>query len=382
VVRCLVNRDDIVSRLSLSNAKSLAQEILARRPHWEPLLSSDLNGVYERAKTLWAPNQRQSWDAVGKQQQQTQEDGDDDDDDDDGMTRGSRHHQGGVSTEAVVLEATRVAAAASASTKQMSSDDAFAFKSNNDNAGNGNSSSTGDGGSSKANGLRQPTPDLLKRNTERARLVVPGAICHVYDWRGQSRCALVDHRFRSLRRIEAFQTCIRDHLRNNMNSALREVFAARKLEARGMPPPPRWEPMSALPGDEVCCCVCGFHVTWALTGKASTETARATHHCRACGKIVCKDCSATKMSLPQFAILSQQRVCDVCANRGCLDSFEDLGPMPPMWNGKIASERTRREHLFDIRREGEGEGEDDDEDDDDEEEGSEVDDDEMWEDAQ
>ena len=56
-----------------------------------------------------------------------------------------------LDTEAVVLEATRVAAAASASTKQTGSDDAFAFKSNNDNTENGNSSSTGDGGSSKAN---------------------------------------------------------------------------------------------------------------------------------------------------------------------------------------------------------------------------------------
>ncbi len=370
MVRCLINRDDIVSRLSLSNAKSLAQEILARRPHWEPLLSSDLNGVYERAKTLWAPNQRQSWDAVG--QQKVQEDGDDDDYDDVGTLRSAR--EGGVSTEAVVLEATRVAAAASASTERKSGKGAFAFKSNGDDArGDGHSD-----GSNKAMELRQPTPDILKRNTERARLVVPGAICHIYDWRGQSRCALVDHRFRSLRRIEAFQTCIRDHLRNNMNSAMREVFEARKLEARGMPPPPPWEPMSALPGDEVCCCVCGFHVTWALTGKASTETARATHHCRACGKIVCKDCSSTKMSLPQFAILSQQRVCDLCANRGCLESFEDLGPMPLMWNGKIASELTRRQHLFDARN---ASADEEDEEEEEEEEGSEVDDSEMWEDA-
>ena len=62
MVRCLVNRDDIVSRLSLSNAKSLAKEILARRPHWEPLLSSDLDGVYERKR---APNQRRSFDVNG-----------------------------------------------------------------------------------------------------------------------------------------------------------------------------------------------------------------------------------------------------------------------------------------------------------------------------
>ena len=363
MVRCLVNRDDIVSRLSLSNAKSLAKEILARRPHWEPLLSSDLDGVYERAKTLWAPNQRQSFDAING--------GDGNDETKKEHRAGIETSRGGVSADAIVLEATQVtgaaAAAAAASDKDFATkggDNGYAFKNN--------SSTASDDDKVKTSELRQATPDLLKLNTERARLVVPGAICHVYNWRGQSRCALVDHRFGSLRRIEAFQTCIRDHLRKNMNSSLREVFTARKLEARGMPLPPQWEKMSAIPGQDVCCCVCGFHVTWALTGKASTETARATHHCRACGRIVCKDCSRTKMSLPQYAILSAERVCDVCANRGCLESFEDLGPMPPMWNGKIPNGKALDGERFFVQ---------DDYEDDDEEEGSDMDDDEMWEDA-
>lgn len=353
MVRCLINRDDLVSRLSLSNAKSLAKEILARRPHWEPLLRSDLNGVYERAKTLWAPNQRQSFSA-GKSV-----DTDDKSNEEHGARMNASNH--GVSTEAVVLEATRVSGSATN----------FAMKSNEDGyASKTSSSARRDTDQAKTSELRQATPDILKRNTEKARLVVPGAICHIYNWRGQSRCALVDHRFSSLRRIEAFQTCIRDHLRVNMNSALREVFTAREIEARGMPPPPQWERMSATPGDEVCCCVCGFHVTWALTGKASTETARATHHCRACGRIVCKDCSGTKMSLSQYAILSPERVCDVCANRGFLGSFLDLGPVPPMWNGKVSHQQHFTEHgISDQAHE------------DDEEEGSDVDDDEVWEDA-
>lgn len=376
VVRCLVNRDDIVSRLSLSNARNLANEILKRRPHWEPLLGSDLNGVYERAKTLWAPNQRRSWNEVEVEKKDSRSEGGEE-------TAGSK----GVSAKDIILE-TRSSEGGdphSAAASKISPDGKppgqdqdpliHASKRRRSESG-GKTNFAPDSTSSlfKMNELRQPTTDdVLSRNTEKARLVVPGAICHMYNWRGQTRCALVDHRFKSLRRIEAFQTCVRDHLRSNMLNSMREVFEARKLEARGMAMPPEWERMSARPGDEVCCCVCGFHVTWALTGKAATETARATHHCRACGKIVCKDCSSSKMSIPKYAILSEQRVCDVCAGRGCLDSFVDMGPMPEMWCGSISSQSSREDHMFDNRKKYDEEGSE-------EEEGSDLDDD-MWEDA-
>ena len=136
---------------------------------------------------------------------------------------------------------------------------------------------------------------LLKQNTRASRLVVPGSICHTYSKQGQTRCSLINHRHPCLRRIEAYSTCTRDHYQDSVLLSLREVFAAR---SKACVLPPQWECMRT--DADVRCSVCKFHVSWSVTGKAATETARATHHCRACGKIVCKDCSKKKITTLQY----------------------------------------------------------------------------------
>ncbi|KFG28223.1 FYVE zinc finger domain-containing protein, partial [Toxoplasma gondii p89] len=56
-----------------------------------------------------------------------------------------------------------------------------------------------------------------------------------------------------------------------------------------------------VPSDEVTCCShCGslFSVThW-------------KHHCRACGKVFCGECSTTRIRLPDLGYFEKVRVCD------------------------------------------------------------------------
>ncbi|XP_062519852.1 myotubularin-related protein 2-like isoform X2 [Corticium candelabrum] len=42
---------------------------------------------------------------------------------------------------------------------------------------------------------------------------------------------------------------------------------------------------------------------------------RRRHHCRACGQVLCNECTTHRLSLPQFGYPTFQRVCDVCYNQ-------------------------------------------------------------------
>ena len=53
-----VNRDDIVSRLSLTNCKRFAAEINIHKERWEPFVNQDKQAISRKAMSLWAPNQR------------------------------------------------------------------------------------------------------------------------------------------------------------------------------------------------------------------------------------------------------------------------------------------------------------------------------------
>jgi hypothetical protein len=317
VVRSMVNKDDIVSRLSVANAVALAREIQSRRADWEPLLSSDLDGVLQRAKTLWAPNQRRESSPLLEVEEEEEEE----ENGEDGRAAAGEGKAGGDGKHG-------------------------------DGGAGSSKSSDGDGADSSTTELVQ---GILHQNTPQARLVVPGSICHTYHWRGQTRCALVDHRHPSLRRIEAFSTCTRDHRSASMLSAMRGVFAAR--DTSRCRDPPAWECMNLESGADVCCCVCRFPVSWSLTGKAKTETARATHHCRACGRIVCKACSSGRLSLPRFGILDEQRVCDTCWSRSSFADFDDCGAPPGRWGGRASAEEGQKgvdEEAFDDSSEEEG----------------------------
>lgn len=77
----------------------------------------------------------------------------------------------------------------------------------------------------------------------------------------------------------------------NKNSSLKKDFGAKEAEA------PVWQPDSSAKK----CTICGTDFT-AFTRR---------HHCRSCGKLVCANCSANKLILPNID-KSQQRVCDKC----------------------------------------------------------------------
>jgi hypothetical protein len=319
VVRSLVNKDDIVSRLSLANATELALEIQARRDDWTPFLSSDLNGVMQRAMTLWAPHQRGA--------------------------SGSGSSELGIGSSGNIMEDGKESQKGENVKKEI-----------NDVNNNGKrkmlkATSTYDPSKTNQNipsiqnddhikGETKLADALLKQNTKTSRLVVPGSICHTYTLNGQTKCALINHYHPSLRRIEAYSTCTRDHDRSSFLLSMREVFAARSPRCKK---PKQWEPM--MTDSDVTCSCCGFHVQWQTTGTAATETARATHHCRSCGQIVCKECSKRKICLPNYGMLGPRRICDVCYSKSPMEYVDDenINQTPKRWEPKKEIEEEEEE---------------------------------------
>ena len=341
VVRALVNKDDIVSRLSVANATELAVEIQARREDWAPFLSSDLNGVMQRAMTLWAPHQRGRHNSGSKSSEDT-------------VDLSSGRSQSASSVNSSSATATTTTTNMEVSTKEgtAAADSSSFSSSSSSSTSSASSSNTYD--PSKTNRKSYHNDDnikdesklisnILEQNLSTSRLVVPGSICHTYSVNGQTHCALINHRHPSLRRIEAYSTCTRDHVTSSLLLSMREVSAARAPSCKR---PPQWESMRT--DADVTCSVCSYNVSWSVTGKAATETARATHHCRCCGTIVCKDCSMHKIALPMYGMLSPERVCDVCYVRSPMESMGGMEAVPVRWEPTSGGEEEEENEKVDV----------------------------------
>lgn len=153
---------------------------------------------------------------------------------------------------------------------------------------------------------------VYRATPEHIRFVPPGLMMKTFKYRGTDRAVLVDHNFGSLSRLEPAETLLEDHLLDNVVKCLRNIEAGKKANT-----PPVWQSTvnHEKKGLYVKCTVCDYFVGWQYTGDSEAVEIRATHHCHACGRIVCTDCSTIRMSLPEIGILNEVRVCDNCSQK-------------------------------------------------------------------
>ena len=256
----VVMEGDLIPLFSYRNCADFAGEIAKRRSEWEPMMRADLEGISNRAWKLWAPVSRTvSAEKLSKDNDE----------------------------EKVVL----------ADEKDEAKD-------------------------------LPKIPAVLRRlssgNSSIPHFVIPGRIVHVYRHRGIFRAATVNHEWIGLRRIETNSNTIEHHSLSSIMSSIREVCEVRKSAVQ----PPQWKAanLSSSPdsptgtSSKILCAVCGYDVSWHHTGGSATSTARATHHCRSCGEIVCGMCSKNKFPLPEIGLSRCVRVCDSCVFRRCSSS--------------------------------------------------------------
>ena len=102
------------------------------------------------------------------------------------------------------------------------------------------------------------------------------------------------------------------------------------------------------------CCASAF--TWASTSDSEAQEARDRHNCRACGGLVCEQCSKNKCPVPDIGLLFAVRVCDRCYHdmgsvvindSRKLSEFKDLNKYENDERFIDTSPKTRRNMLVD-----------------------------------
>jgi hypothetical protein len=256
VIKNLINRDDMIPRLTIRSARDFCEHLKATREQWGPLLNEDLASFTQRVQSAWAPQQR------ARSMSRTPEE--------------------------------RVSSTTPPKPSKNEDDEEW-MKRNTWDA------------------LAPSTSHKHRLEKSVANpLVVPGTIVHIFEHHGKPLAGLVNYKFMPLRRIVAFQHSPEDHKLDNMMLALRNVLFARGVSQN----PPHWESLRDHENDAevwtVNCGVCKYAVSWLNTSGSEASEIRATNHCYSCGKMVCSACSSAKMPLPQFGILTHVRVCDFC----------------------------------------------------------------------
>ena len=164
---------------------------------------------------------------------------------------------------------------------------------------------------------------------------MPGAVVLLRGREAFMTAILGDHRLPALQRIHVTQRAVSDHRMSTYAKSFRALW-----HRRGHAPPPRppvpFAPVTAAGGNGwTPCSVCGSDVTWTAMAKGSDALrVQATHHCRACGQVVCAFCapagdriagdrlgefahlSDLRVPIPSQDYLLPVRVCMPCSYRG------------------------------------------------------------------
>lgn len=156
---------------------------------------------------------------------------------------------------------------------------------------------------------------VLLEETPLPRMYIPGKIVHLYTHRGGYRAAIVPRAFKELRRISMAGSMLNDHKSKSYYEALLECKSIRQAKF-DLPP---WTGFS----EEMTCSCCASAFTWASTSDSEAQEARDRHNCRACGGLVCEQCSKNKCPVPDVGLLFSVRVCDRCYNSTKVDQFQD-----------------------------------------------------------
>lgn len=150
-------------------------------------------------------------------------------------------------------------------------------------------------------------------------LVPPGRLVFCQGRDGVFEAQRGDHTLEPLQTVQVTPRAVDDHSLDAIAFALRAV-RARRGAAPGVTPAPL-KP-ARTDGAWAPCAVCGSDVTWTSSVRGS-DTARAysTHHCRACGEVVCAFCAPAADSVAADALgetltLPDKRV--TLPSRGCL----------------------------------------------------------------
>lgn len=169
-----------------------------------------------------------------------------------------------------------------------------------------------------------------KSDSETPRLFVPGKIVILGRQKGGvMKAGLTDHRSPALKSLKLMNTCVSDHAMAEYARSLRGVYHQDKSPSEKAVAEPR-KPIMENAKDYAPCGICGEDLVWPFITKSLACRATNTHNCAACGIVVCTVCAPAgdkipgdgvntyddledmRVVLPALGIYTKTRVCRSC----------------------------------------------------------------------
>ncbi|CAE7255940.1 Dagla [Symbiodinium natans] len=144
-------------------------------------------------------------------------------------------------------------------------------------------------------GPRPPAPEGSAKHTE---FFIPGQVVHLYRHNGLARAALAAPSHEALRRIVPSQEMLHDHKLESYALALHQACVE-------VPRAPTWESFDQR---ELCAC-CGSDFAWAFVLQSEAQKMLSRHHCLACGRVVCDGCSRKRLAHANLGFTVPVRTC-------------------------------------------------------------------------
>jgi len=157
-----------------------------------------------------------------------------------------------------------------------------------------------------------PAPGFPKRLLVHVRqsaaetdLFIAGQVLEIYRCNGALQAALVPNDLPSLRRIFFDKRLFSDHFGSAYHRALLNVRARMRA-----PQSVKWQGFAEAGR---VCPRCYSDYAWMKSAQSDKQRIAAMTNCRACGLVVCTDCSTGRRAFPEQGILEPARICDRCA---------------------------------------------------------------------
>ncbi|CAI5709235.1 unnamed protein product [Peronospora farinosa] len=295
-VHSIVLRDDIVPRAKASNVLKLVDELKNFKGYWRDTASEDLEAFKERAKTIWAPRNREWAKEAANQRKGKLAMRDEPADQRKTNSPKERPTLAEKKAEAVSREES-VSSWTLTRTNLIDQLDKAGEKSSEEEALEPSIETR-----QEEEIMIAELATVLVENPR--ELYIPGKVTHIFFHKGIFEAVHVDRKCEELSHIPVQQNMLSDHLGRNYLSALRIVRDARRVK----PTLPEWVPFST----KTRCMCCDSPFTWNSTSSSEAQQNRDQHNCRRCGALVCEGCSEKFKSIPEFGINVPVRVCDRC----------------------------------------------------------------------
>jgi len=143
--------------------------------------------------------------------------------------------------------------------------------------------------------------EVVIAREDHTQFYIPGQVIHIYRENGLARPALAASTHDAFAGIQPSLSMLDDHMLKDYDETVRQACISE-------PKCKRWE--TSEDRSTCACCEAEFH--WAYVLQSEPQRMLARNHCFSCGRLVCSGCSENQQAFPSLGFSVPVRTCDTC----------------------------------------------------------------------